>query len=261
MAVWTYDSSLGSPAPLAEVEVCPYCSTPLQRLSKERRNHKGEDIDDLALEVCQTCGWWKAVRETQRWGPYSDYLKMAKCVYEKFCGVGALRNLDLTDVSLPVNEVRSFLLSRYESRYSIDPFLFEKTVGAVFKDLGYETLVTARSGDGGIDVILNKGNENIGVQVKRYKNSIKVEQILSLIGALVDAGIPKGVFVTTSNFQRGVYSYAERHRIELLDAGRFYDALKLAQRPQYKSKEDFLYSHDMDKIIEDMHKIGGFDGW
>jgi restriction system protein len=54
--------------------------------------------------------------------------------------------------------------------------MFEETVASVFRSLGYDATVTAYSGDGGIDVILHKGEERIGVQVKRYRNSISVEQ-------------------------------------------------------------------------------------
>ena len=49
-----------------------------------------------------------------------------------------------------------------------------------FGDLGYRARVTAYSGDDGIDVILDGDDDKaVGVQVKRYKNRIEVDQIRS----------------------------------------------------------------------------------
>jgi restriction system protein len=110
--------------------------------------------------------------------------------------------------------------------------------------MGYNVRVTAYSGDDGIDVILDgPGNDVIGVQVKRYKGSIEVEQIRAFTGALVLGGLTKGIFVTTSRFQAGAVGTVDRlsrrgYRIELMDADRFYDALKIAQRARYEFKDD-----------------------
>ena len=117
----------------------------------------------------------------------------------------------------------------------INPRTFEKVVASIFKDHGYLARVTAYSGDGGIDVILEgKDGDLIGVQVKRYKNKISVAQIRELTGALVLNGITKGIFVTTSEFQSGVYSIAKQstergYPIELIDATSFLQELKIAQ--------------------------------
>jgi len=54
------------------------------------------------------------------------------------------------------------------------------TVASVFRDCGFHARVTSYSGDGGIEVILERGDETIGVQVKRYKSAIDAEQIRSL---------------------------------------------------------------------------------
>ena len=92
------------------------------------------------------------------------------------------RNLNLSDLTLPIQEVRDFLTANFESRFTVHPRLFEETVASVFRDLGYEVIVTGYSTDDGIDVILERGGETIGVQVKRWKNSIKVGQIRELVG-------------------------------------------------------------------------------
>lgn len=156
----------------------------------------------------------------------------------------SLKELDLTDISTPIDEVRDYLTARFESRKTMSPRLFEETVGSVFRDLGWEAQVTAYSGDGGIDVFLEKDEETVGVQVKRVRRGIEVGQIISLAGALLLKGLTKGIFVTTSSFQRGVpetVRILERkgYKIELVDAQKLFDALSLAQRKRYQSRRDF----------------------
>ncbi len=136
------------------------------------------------------------------------------------------------------------MTAKYERRFDVHPRVFEETVASVFRDLGYTAEVTAYSGDDGIDIILARGAETVGVQVKRYKNAIEVEQIRSLAGALVLGDMTSGIYVTTSRFRSGagkaVENFAQRgYRIELIDAGRFYDALKLVQRKAYQSFAEF----------------------
>lgn len=98
--------------------------------------------------------------------------------------------------------------------------------------------------DGGIDVVLDGPvSQTIGIQVKRSKSKIKAEAIRSLTGALVINGHTRGMFITTSSFQHGAIETARRseekgYPIELMDADKFYDALKIAQRSQSFSKKD-----------------------
>ena len=156
-------------------------------------------------------------------------------------------------MSTPISEIRSYLAARYESRFTLHPRLLEETVASVFGNLGYISVATAYSGDDGIDVILRKADETIGVQVKRYKDNIEVEQIRSLAGALVLNGFTLGMFVTTSAFQRGAPATAAKletrgYRIELFDAQRFYDALQIAQREMFRSFRDFPIQDCFDKL-------------
>jgi len=117
-------------------------------------------------------------------------------------------------------------------------------VADVFRRLGFIARITAYSSDGGIDVILDGPSDSvIGVQVKRYKNAINVEQIRELTGAHVVKGLTRGIFLTTSTFQSGAEPLVERlaetiYQIDLVDASRFYDALKIAQRLHYRYKDD-----------------------
>ena len=96
-------------------------------------------------------------------------------------------------------------------------------------------VLRAPCGDRGIDVYLDGPDESlIGVQVKRWRGAISVEQMTALTGALVVNDCTKGIFVTTSRFRRGAVEFAARsslrgYPIELVDATKFYQTLKIAQ--------------------------------
>ncbi len=178
------------------------------------------------LGICPACGWWKYGVGTNVGGmpPTSFEIKFA-----------SLRTLDLTDKSIPIGDIRAYLTARYESRFEVHPRVFEEVVASVFRDHGFKARATAYSGDGGIDVVLDGPNgSTIGVQVKRYKNRIAVDQIRELTGALVIEGHTRGIFVTTSEFQAGASATARRsaergYPIELQDASAFLEALEIAQ--------------------------------
>jgi hypothetical protein len=185
------------------------------------------------VRACRVCGWWVAFEESLE-------KNVQHVIVRSYGGVGALKNLDLRDITMPIEEVRAFLTGRYEKRFVMDPVLFEETVASVFRDLGYHASTTARSGDGGIDVILGASDgTEIGVQVKRYKGTIQVDQIRELTGALVLKGLTRGIFVTTSRFASGASQVADLsafrgYPIELIDGDRFLDQLELVQRKSTK---------------------------
>jgi predicted helicase len=130
--------------------------------------------------------------------------------------------------------------------------------------------LTGYSKDRGIDVFLQKGNEVIGVQVKRTKRAIGVEQIVHLAGALVLNSCTRGVFVTTSRFtkdaERTSKEYASKLHtlpIELINSEQFFDALSIAQRERYQSIDEIYLSHiryNLDEI--ELHNFWDevFDG-
>jgi restriction system protein len=243
MSIWLYENVSRQPRHVwRNGAICVFCQSKLTLLHEEN-----EDISQIKtrgsqherIHACPVCGWWKAerVQDIDNFVHHFHY-------YTLHGAAASLRDLDLSDVSIPIKEVRSYLAANYEKRGTVHPRLFEETVADVFRDHGYSAEVTAYSGDDGIDVILSRGREKIGVQVKRYKNDIEVEQIRSLAGALVLNGLTQGLFVTTSGFQSGGDRTTDQFRtrgyqIELYDAEKFYEALHIAQRNMYKSFDEF----------------------
>ena len=110
---------------------------------------------------------------------------------------------------------------------------FERAVVDLLVAMGYgggrdgAGQTVGRSGDGGIDGIINEdalGLDAVYVQAKRYaqENTIGRPAIQQFVGSLIGQGATKGVFVTTSSFSRDAREFADRapQRIILIDGDR-----------------------------------------
>ncbi|UGQ48777.1 restriction endonuclease [Massilia endophytica] len=189
----------------------------------------GSLSERFVFTYARRCGWWiaedRAVLPATRWQYWAVTL----------ASMSALEEFSLSDIDLPLQEVRRYLMRKFERRAAMHPRLFELIVADVFRDLDYRSAATAYSNDGGIDVILEAGHgQRIGVQVKRQKRTIEVEQIRAFLGALTLGGFARGVFVSSSRFSRGAVRAAEQSTsrimpIQLIDANRFFDVLGYAQ--------------------------------
>ena len=155
-----------------------------------------------------------------------------------------LEDLALDDIDMPLDQVRRYLMRKFQARASMHPRLLELTVASVFGDLGYRAYATGYSNDGGVDVILQGASGvRIGVQVRRRKDAVEVEQIRAFLGALVLGGYTRGVYVSASRFSRGAREAARRSThaimpIELVDPDRFFDMLGYAQLKRRPGPED-----------------------
>lgn len=102
----------------------------------------------------------------------------------------------------------------------LDPYQFERFCANVLNANGYQMMVTKKSGDGGKDLVgWNSRNERVFGEVKQYKDSNKVSRPLmqKLRGAMADAGVERGVFITTSSFTSEALEYAKRNKIQCID--------------------------------------------
>lgn len=200
---------------------------------------RGDIIErKTCLHICPRCGWWiaedRAVLPALQWQHWVVTLS----------SMSVLQDLALGDIDAPLQEVRRYLMRKFEARTSMHPRLFELTVASVFGDFGYRAVATAYSNDGGIDVVLEDGSgERIGVQVKRQRRAVEVEQIRAFLGALTLGDFTSGVFVSSSQFRRGAVCAAQRSvqcgiPIELVDANRFFDMLDFAQLTHPPTPED-----------------------
>jgi restriction system protein len=240
MSIWEYrDSAREISTEIASSSECPYCKTALTSLCLDAPKPTPSGYipcwakSPFTVALCETCGWWR----TEHYLVYEDRpFAWRHCTY---IAAAALRNLDLTDLSVPISDAQAFIVARYERRFSVHPRLLEEVVAATCRDLGFHCFVTAYTCDGGVDVVLQgPSDELVGVQVKRHRGRIKAEQIRSFAGALILRGCTQGVFVTTGEYQRGALRTAHHFgdrgvAIALMDAQAFFDALKIAKRHAY----------------------------
>ncbi len=111
------------------------------------------------------------------------------------------------------------------------PAFFEQLVVDVLVKMGYggsrqdAGRAIGRSGDGGIDGIINEdrlGLDVIYIQAKRWESTVGRPEIQKFAGALQGHRARKGVFITTSGFSREALDYAGmiEARIILIDGDR-----------------------------------------
>ncbi len=89
----------------------------------------------------------------------------------------------------------------------------------IFIDLGYEVQQTNYSGDFGADLIVEKDDQKIAVQIKRYSETTKVgvQDINQVIGARNYYQCNKAIIATTSTFSMQGIKLAEETSVELWD--------------------------------------------
>lgn len=111
----------------------------------------------------------------------------------------------------------------------MNPYRFESLVVDLLIKMGYgrlqyESHVTRKSGDEGIDGIVTAdklGFDSIYIQAKRFKdNSVGRPDIQKFVGALAGQGAQKGIFITTSTFTKEAIAFVEKnlnYKIVLID--------------------------------------------
>lgn len=119
--------------------------------------------------------------------------------------------------------VKNELLQKLKN---LDPYFFEKVVLRLLNSMGYGDFIeTSKSGDGGIDGIINEdklGLDKIYIQAKRFnEGKVREKDIRNFIGAM-SGDTNKGVFVTTSEFDEKALEKARsaHHKIICIDGNK-----------------------------------------
>lgn len=108
---------------------------------------------------------------------------------------------------------------RQEQRYwfDLDPFEFEKEVAYWFEQQGYNSIVTQKTGDGGVDIIISKGKYKAYVQCKRYKTS-KVDRptLNALYGVVCADKVDQGIVVCLLGITDEANEFAKKVGIKIV---------------------------------------------
>lgn len=139
--------------------------------------------------------------------------------------------IELAEVN---DELIKFLASHPDQLYSLNPRKFEELVETIFRDFGYDVILTPRSKDGGLDIRAIR-KDSLGtflclIECKRYRASqpVGVAIVRGLYGVVASERASCGLIVTTSHFTRGAKEFAEKNKyqVSLRDYNNLVDWLK-----------------------------------
>ena len=77
---------------------------------------------------------------------------------------------------------------------------FEKEVASLFRGNGYNATLTPATADGGIDIILIRGDEHIAVQCKHHAKPVGPNDVRALQGVVASQNYSKGIFVSLNGY-------------------------------------------------------------
>ena len=111
------------------------------------------------------------------------------------------------------------------------PAFFEELVVKLLLKMGYggsrqeAGRAVGRSGDGGIDGIINEdrlGLDAIYIQAKRWEGNVGRPEIMKFVGALAGQRASKGVFISTSTYTHEARDYAaqSQYKVVLIEGER-----------------------------------------
>ena len=108
-------------------------------------------------------------------------------------------------------------MQHYNYWNSLDGHSFERAVAALYRSLGFDAVVSKEGGDGGVDILLKKDDDDIVVQCKAHSKAVTPTVARDLYGTMVGNNYSKGIIVSKNGFTKGVYEFVKGKNIELVD--------------------------------------------
>src|SRR5262249_61593891 len=103
---------------------------------------------------------------------------------------------------------------------------FKEFTASLFREMGYTVEITPGTSDDGIDLLLRKNNQLIGVQCKRRNTPVTEPIIRDFYSAIRSSEAQSGYVITTSTFTSHAYSFAEGKPIQLVHLEHLLDMAK-----------------------------------
>ena len=113
------------------------------------------------------------------------------------------------------------ILSNFKKWEMLDGESFEVATGKLFKRMGYSVEYTPKVNDGGIDLILEKDTERVGVQCKAYNKNVGIAAVRELNGIKSQwTYLNKFILVGLHGFTSQAKQFAKKYDIELFSIER-----------------------------------------
>ena len=114
---------------------------------------------------------------------------------------------------------------------------FELLVGEAFRLQGFRVAEIGGGGpDGGVDLVLSKGNEKFLVQCKQWKAfKVGVDVVRELYGVMAAKGATGGFVVTSGRFTEDATAFASGRNVQLVDGPKLFAMIKQAKQAMTSS--------------------------
>ncbi|WP_412758954.1 restriction endonuclease [Metabacillus fastidiosus] len=146
-------------------------------------------------------------------------MDLTKIVLYFFLLIAAIQLLKLTYRKIvEIRFLKKISKSGIEVIDQMDGFQFEVYLKALFKELGYKTEVTKKTGDYGADLVL-QGKKKIVIQAKRYniKNKVSIGAVQEVYAAKAYYQASEAWVITNSLFTKQAEILAKACGVKLLD--------------------------------------------
>ena len=100
---------------------------------------------------------------------------------------------------------------------SLDGVSFEREVGHLFQNMGYQVSQTPRTNDGGVDLVLEKDARRTVVQCKAHNKKIAISTVRELSAAMRDYRADKAILACLEGLTKPAAKYARERHIQVLD--------------------------------------------
>jgi Zn-dependent peptidase ImmA (M78 family)/HJR/Mrr/RecB family endonuclease/DNA-binding XRE family transcriptional regulator len=113
---------------------------------------------------------------------------------------------------------------------ALSPEEFESLISHLVKQVGLEPHQMQSSRDGGVDFVARDPRPVFGgkviIQAKRYTKRVGVSPVRDLFGTMHSERASKGIFVTTSDYGKAAYEFADDKPLELISGHHLLRLLK-----------------------------------
>ena len=214
--------------------LCPYCSSKTQWHAPKYfqdydvlgRQHINQHHTD-GVWVCRDCGFWAS---------QDGGLELAGTIFWNLA-FGVLHKFSINDSQVFSEELGALIRKDFSRIHDLTWRQFEELIEDLFRNNGYSTHLTARTRDGGCDIILAEGRKGgkILVECKKYKKSkVSVGVVRELIGVQLLTETRSAKLVTTTDFTTPALHAAHEltrgqsgYELELINADELAQALEI----------------------------------
>lgn len=113
--------------------------------------------------------------------------------------------------------LKKFKNSNMEEIDQMAGYQFETFISEILKDIGYSATTTKKSGDFGVDIIVEKNNEKVIIQTKRYTKKVSINAIQEITSAKNYYQIQDAWVVTNNYFTEPAKQLAKANNVKLID--------------------------------------------